>query len=92
MTFDSENGRAARQIVADKARRESAERKAAYLERTPKVLLDAQRAAFTREGCTPAQKRLIDNWWRSRLYDTELSRLELLAAAVAAKGERRRVS
>ncbi len=56
-----------------------------YLERTPKVLLDAQRAAFTKEGCTPAQKRLLKNWVTARVMDSSIEMTELLLAHLDAK-------
>lgn len=82
--FDSASSRAARQSSAANQRAAREERKAAYLARTPDVLLDAQRAAFTRAGCTPAQKRLLHNWVSATINDADLGVAELLVAALDA--------
>jgi hypothetical protein len=48
------------------------------------VLLDAQRAAFTKAGCTPAQKRLLHNWVSATINDADLGVAELLVASLDA--------
>ena len=64
--------------------RPNAERIDAYLARTPGVLVDAQRAAFTKEGCTVQQKRLLANWVTATVNDSPVAIVDLLAASLDA--------
>lgn len=54
-----------------------------WRDRTPQVLQAAVVDVFHGRG-TDQQRRLVDNWWRARLYDTHISKIDLLAASLDA--------